>query len=296
MRLNLMTMVYGKDYVQLFKDYCLKSLFYPDNIPRAILDGYRVKWDIYTTQDSEQLIKDAVQEHHLFEVEYDIKIIDKIIITSSGNDTNYQCLYLSLQKAIEENALFYLATPDVMIGNGSLSNLLAYKTDKPLCLAAAHVRVAQESFKIEDRVYSNAELVTLSMLNLSQSWRDTFVEADANCSYCANVTTRKITDNLWAVTHRIPTIYLARAIPSDIEFFEKKKIYGEWDWGWGEVLTQQNRYRVIGSSDMFFGAEITPKDRNNAHVMKGCQWNDDGSNRRQHSFINRNFITTLRGY
>lgn len=205
----------------------------------------------------------------------------------------------SVAYCVHNPAPMFLASPDVFFGNGSLNNLLSYGARKDVCIAALHVRVDRDRFlkwikDVEGEV-SNPVLATKGMEMLSQSWASSFIDQNRNCSWHAGTAVQKIKDKLWAVSFRIPTVYLARLNQSDLNYFSNNCDYGHWDHSWPEHLIKDNRYKFSGSSDLFFAVELTAPENNQATCRDNDLWNDECINKKLHSETNRNFLAIIRG-
>ncbi len=164
-----------------------------------------------------------------------------------------------------------------------------------MCVAVSHVRVKPTILKEPDFAKSNAHLVAASWRNLHRTWTEAEIGRELTNSYIGGVSWRRIRDGLYAVSHRLPTIYLAQVDRSDVEWFENYKVVGAWDHAWPSKVAMEQRQRTIGSSDAAFIAEVTPEFSNIPH----CQprdpdqpdkyWSD-----KAHNFVNRNVAAIFR--
>ena len=69
------------------------------------------------------------------------------------------------------------------------------------------------------------------------------------------------------VGHLQPTVFLARQNARDYGFFAARpNARGLWDHHWPEILAQDGRLRIIGSSDAFFVAELTDAATHNTEL------------------------------
>ena len=308
-KLTITTFVYGNRYVDLFEKCCLRSLFQEGNIPFLLKHGYEITHLVYTTTPDAGRLAEITNRAKLKYLEGTNVDQDKLsyqIITNPAvgygrviAKTNMIFLLQSVTYGVHNPAPFFLASPDYFIGDYSLSNLLAYQTKKDTCLAALHVRVDAPSFlnflEGTQGNIQNPSLVRIAFGMLSQSWKDSFIDKDNNCSFHAGTAVQKIATNLYTVTFRIPTTFLARLNQSDLEYFSGHCDYGHWDHSWPEHLISQKRFKFIGSSDMFFAVELTAGDMNQSKCRAGDLWNDEYFSTKIHSETNRNFLAVVRG-
>ena len=300
MRLLIATYVYGEQFLDLFDRYCLRSLMQAGNIPYLLKQGYEIIYIIYTKPRDVQRLTAIIDKYKTEKIEYRITTNRFVGNETEVSKANSIFLLESVGFAVTNKAPFFLASPDIFVGDFSLSNLLTYNTNKDICLAALHLRVDSVLFQRwynEEAILpvSNARLVTTSMGILSQSWRDSFIDKGRNCSFTANSAVQKIQDNLYNVTFRIPNVFLARLNQSDVDYFNQHPNLGNWDHSWPEHLVKGRRYKFIGSSDMFFACEATYVDNNKSDCRDNDLWNDECINTKLHSETNRNFLAIIRG-
>ena len=278
------TIVYDK-YIDIFEEVCLRSLMQEGNIPALLEEGYEIRYYIYTMNDE-----------HLARVKK-IKIKGvRIEVFDFTEMDNTKLLHAMIDQSIGQNERLLFISPDYFVGNGSIYNIVTYNSNDNLCIAALHMRVDYDKFlnviKQTQGTISNPQLVDLAMRNLHKSWRESFVNEESNNSFFSGSAVQTITDKLWSVTFRIPTVFLAKFQASDREDLPK---FDHWDWEWPAKLIEQKRYKSIGSSDMFFAVELTKTRENIPGVQPGSKWNDEFRVEKPHSKVNRNFLTILRG-
>lgn len=285
-RVLIGTIVYGA-YVDIFEKVCLRSLFQPGNIPFLIEAGYQVEYTIYTRQDGEiDRLKEIARDNSRDGLEIKLEVIQ--------NGNNYELLRKYISNGINVKSLFL--NPDFFFGDGSLRNIIAYQFKNNMCLAALHVRVDYDKF--QDRItaiggnISNPQLVTIAMNCLHKSWGESFASESTNNCNASGSTTQQLTANLWAVTFRIPTIFLTNFTQPDISAISA---FDHWDHVWPTKLMEDHRFKFIGSSDVFFAVELTKADNNIPAVQHNMQWNDNFHANTHHSEVNRNFLAIVRG-
>lgn len=282
------TIVYG-EYVDIFEKVCLRSLLQTNNLPGLIADGYTFRHTIYTRQDGElDSLKRIAENTSRDGLKMEVEVIH------DGN--NYELLRKFIENGIDSNAKSLFINPDLFFGDGSLKHLLAYKFKNDMCLAALHMRVDyngfQERIKMIKGNISNPQLVIIAMDCLHKSWGESFTSEDTNNSNASGSAIQKVGYNLWAITFRIPTVYLAKFTKDDLD---NLSAFDHWDHEWPSRLMDQNRYKFIGSSDMFFAVELTKTDMNIPTVEHYRLWNDDFHVTKRHGETNRHFLAIVRG-
>jgi len=168
--------------------------------------------------------------------------------------------------------------------------------NRNLCIAAVHLRVDESIFlrligNIPGEI-SNAQLVSLSLKAPHQNLTDSFIDKEMNCSYISGISIQKINSNIYTVTHRLPAIFLANFNKSDIKYFTRYS-FNAWDHAWPSLLIKQRRYKVVGSSEVFFMTELT---KASSHICPNLSsyGNDDYQVTEYiHKEINRNFAVIL---
>ncbi len=287
-RVLIGTIVYG-EYIDIFETVCMRSLLQSGNIPSLIRDGYTFTHTIYTRQDGELNRLKRIAEEKSREGY-------RIVIDVIHDGANLLFLHKFIDDGIKADAKSLFINPDLFFGNGSLKHLLAYKFKNDMCLAALHMRVDygefQEILKIIEGDVSNPQLVDIAMKCLHKSWSESFISDDTNNSNASGSAIEKVGNNLWAVTFRIPTVYLAKFTEKDRNDLSQ---FDFWDHEWPTQLMDANRYKFIGSSDMFFAVELTKTDTNIPTVEHYRRWNDDFHCSKKHSEVNRHFLAIVRG-
>lgn len=190
-------------------------------------------------------------------------------------------------------ATMVVLCPDNFWGDGSLANLLAIAANQQICIAAPHPRVDREQFLTELNScgeLNNPALVELAMRTLHPSWINAFADRPATSSLNAGISIIRLSDGLYGVVHRLPTVWLARFTKEDVGFFKNRaQSSGLWDHSWPQLLVRQERQKVIGSSDAFFVAELTPTESHNVELSASDpRWPDAYGYPSIHAAVNRN--------
>ena len=282
MKILFATIVYD-NYIDIFENVLLRSLKQSGNIPALVAEGHELRYYIYTRNDHHvQRVRKTEIEGVQVEV-FDFQDID-----------NHDLLQKIIQQSIGQNARLLFMSPDYFIGNGSIYNICKYASNDNMCISALHMRVDFDKFLgvMGDKEISNPELVTIAMENLHKSWGDAFVDVDKNNAYYSGSSIQPIAKNLWSVCFRIPTVFLAKFEQDDLRELSQ---FDFWDWEWPAFLIENDRYKYIGSSDMFFAVELTKTQENIPAIKHDSMWNDEFRVHKKHSEVNKNFLSILRG-
>lgn len=313
--LRIFTALWGSKHVDLFLRGTVVSLSWPSN--KEALDG--ATWNIVTKADSAAKI-----EHELSQrfpnIKLEMNVIPAVITAPNGQSIETDKLDHSnlilmnlireIKVSIETKCRTLLAPPDTIFGEKSVKNILLLGEQDQTCVAVAHPRVHPEI--ISDAYFStgnscsNESLVGLAMgPYLHQSWKAAEIGCANQNSLVGGVAWRKLEDvmggKLYAVQHRLPTVYLANWIPEDYAFFLNQPSFGSYDHTWpGERLIRQERQRLVGSSDAAFICEITEFDKNippwTPEHLRILQTHPDAFYRDNlHCCMNRMFVSTFRG-
>ncbi len=265
--LRIYTAVWGEKYIDLFEKTIIRSFRWPLN--NAALLAEDVVWSIHTNKKDQakiiQLCKRTGIEnyevtHFAGDMDGPHPDIGAILLTHFRSE---------IGRCLDQNARLLIAPPDSLFGDGTIRSLLLAGNQPGVCVAVPHPRVLPSIFEYPSRLceslkdtLTNAELVTETWNNLHRTWSEAEVGFDKINSYVGGVCWRTISKGLYSVQHRLPTNYLIHFQPDDLQFFEKQICFGSIDHLWPSKLIQEQRERVIGSSDVAFICEITDPNQN----------------------------------
>lgn len=251
--IRFLVICYGQDFSWLLENVAVKSLLQPRN--KSVIPSDSVV-ALYTDDDRNASIASPLGrvEQNPIEGTEPAVIWQNIIVRE-------------IALCIEQAATLIVVSPENYWGDGSLENLLAVAGDQNVCVAAPHPRVDKNKFlEVLPSQASNAELVKRSMANLHPSWVNSNIELDQVGSGYSGVSWKTISPGMYAVSHLMPNCWLARFVLDDLRYFRNVISGGSkglWDHFWPERLAVTGRQRVIGSSDAFFVAELTPAESHN---------------------------------
>jgi hypothetical protein len=247
-RVRLSTLVFGEKFLGLFRK-SVRSLSWPKN--KEALKG--AVWSIHT--DREEEAREIVEPLGL-EVEINP-------VPSGGVGVKLlSSLILDMDKCLGGDALL-TAQPDTIFGDGTIKTLVEVGSEGINAISVSHPRVVAETFPDLSGPTSNARLVGLAFEHLHPGWQLANMRGDENNCFKGGVAWREIDQDLYAVTVRIPTTYFVRPRSADVEFLKTCK-EGGWDHTWPAQLVEEQRHRLIGSSDAAFMVELTELKRNGA--------------------------------
>lgn len=263
--LQLLTIVYGEQYVKLFEKCCLRSLSLFHN--SKSLFKAKATWNIFTNYEDMEHIRNLFDQN-LSTIKVNIQGMDQL---RKYTDPVQSALVWQIDQCLKTNDLFLMAPPDTFFSDKTIENLLKVQSKKGECVAVAHPRV-HESFLNETLSANNEYLVQSAMKHAHRSWTDAEKHHEFNTTYMGGIEWQEIQSGLYAISHRLPTVYLIDFLPEDLEYFKLCISSGDFDHIWPSTLLTKkddkrniiinDRYKLIGSSDIAFICEITDKEKN----------------------------------
>ncbi len=292
--LNLLTIVYGDNHVDLFKRTCVFSLGMTKN--KAALEAQETCWQVYTDEkhmkELETLLTAKFPKTKVRVINFD-ECRDYIDYTQSA-------FLITLADCLKNDAPLLFAPPDIFFGDGSVSGLIQSAYEKKSVAVVAHVRVTSDILSDPQFLsscasgsLSNAKLVSFAWKHLHRCWGDAELGHPRQNQFGTGVCWQKIEDNLYSVVHRLPTPYLIHFDEEDHDYFKYQCGFGYFDHRWpGDILIKNGRQRYITSSDVAFMVEITEPDKNISNIPGN---KDEFWQKNYHNEINKQVLVTLRG-
>jgi hypothetical protein len=263
--LQILSSVWGKKHVELFKRTAIKSLSWPKNL--ETLQNLKAKWNIFADEEHHQEIVQAMPTGIHFNLKSSVLLRDYIDQVQSAS-------IWQIKECLKSGDKLLLAPPDSIFGDGTVQGLWTLGRDKGSCVVVPHPRVLPSIGQAVygDNWYTNAELVSISFRHLHKSWSDAEDGHPMQNSFVGGVEWTKVTSrpyDLYAVTHRLPTVYLADFTDEDLQYFKSASSFGNWDHVWpSDILVPRGRQRFCGSSDACFVVEITEEDKNVPPILE----------------------------
>jgi hypothetical protein len=263
-KLRIFTTVWGDNHLDWFERACVRSLSWPDN-RAAIRDA---TWTLFTKEQDIQRAEALVKKTGVDNIE-----IGVIPGNVEGNSPNMgwvllQCLFTMMEVSVKDGSRVLMAPPDTIFSDGSIEALKVLGSTDGTCVAVPHPRVSPSIFgSIKDSAPTADELVRFALKHGHRAWSEAEDGHEKQNSFIGGVSWRRLGKKIIGVTHRLPTVYLAHFRPSDLSFFKQPHdnlppTFGAWDHTWPSVLLEQERLRVVGSSDAAFILEVTKEDLN----------------------------------
>lgn len=240
---RLLTIVWGDKYLDWLARGCLRGLAGPRNM--AALKRHVIQWDIYGDQDKLGRCEELCKPFGL-----------KVVLHAQPRCDHHEVMRRHATECYHAGASCLLALPDLIYGDGSLDVLLACGRPREVCVAMPHVRVDCRRWPFPEPGFSNQQLVDMAFANLHRSWAEAELGKAQSNSYKGGVSWQQLQHSMWAVQHRILTVFLANFTAGDLAADNR------WDHGWPARLVAEQRQRVIGSSDAAFAVELTEPDTN----------------------------------
>lgn len=273
MKLRVFTVAYG-DHVPMLEGL-VASLGWPKN--RKALEG--AQWTILT---------DDIQKARWFTsplgLTMDIRLWD------GDKHSNLKGIAEQVRECVGGGLL--TANPDNVFGDGTIGTLVKLASeDEGLCISIPHPRVEAENFPSLSEPTSNAQLVGHAMKTLHQGWASANMAHGLMTTYFGGVMWRDLGNNLYAVSCRLPSAFLVRPLKGDADLLVNP---GDWDHTWPTKLVDQQRHRIVGSSDAAFVVELTPKDKRHVKLRPRSTPKDEYRLNLLHHRVNRNTISFWR--
>lgn len=266
--LRLFTAVWGDKHLDWFEKCCLESLSWPKNA--ASIEG--ATWSIVTkSKDRERLIE-SIRNSKIRIRDIDFMILGPefdVNPHAAGQFMN-EAYVNEIAKCITYGAQSLTAPPDTVFGDGTIRNLREVGNQRDVVVFAAHMRVLPDiltdiASHINESGHqpSNAKLVSMAIKHAHRTWTEAEVGLEKINSYVGGISWRYLDENLYSVTHRLPTPYLINFTPEDLVYFKNQIHYGVIDHSFpGDCLIDTERQRMIGSSDGAFMVELTDAENN----------------------------------
>lgn len=252
MGLQILSSVWGKHHVEMFENVLLKS--FSGN--EQALKG--AKWNIFTDEEFSSYIERQV---NAILPDTEVKI-GSITDLRRYIDITQSAVIWQIEECLKSEDRLLIAPPDTFFGVGSIHGLLEIGSEKGSCVVVPHPRVLPSITPYLEPM-RNPQLVSLAWEHLHRSWSDAEVGHPMQNSFVGGVAWKKLSKELYAVTHRLPTVYLADLTTEDLEYFKTTPSFGSFDHLWpGDILLKRGRQRFIGSSDACFIIEVTDPDKN----------------------------------
>jgi hypothetical protein len=137
---------------------------------------------------------------------------------------------------LREDAIMMLVTADTFFGNGSIGMLIDTCVEQSACVMGLQIRVRRDPFltllAAEILPIANDRLVSMCLESVHEAWRTSMSGAKPNLAFLHGHSIAQRNDRLFAVRHRLPNVFAARFVPSDLAYFTLRGDFREWDGTW----------------------------------------------------------------
>lgn len=260
---RLFSIVYGERFLEWFENGCVRSLCWPRNrlaLRRA------VAFDLWTMPADAKRAKNAAERLGL---PVNVQMLEPY---KHGDDearkrSLFRALLGEMTLCVDQSSAFFWTAPDSVFGDGTAASVMELGAVPGVCVALAPMRVRAEGFieAMGDGPIENASLVKLAFERMHPSFEQAEATRQLTNSFESGVSWRRLADGLYAVTHLCQSAYLMQPSKSDRSWFRDFNKFGAYDHAFPRRLVEEQRQRVIGSSDAAFVAELTSVE---AHVPK----------------------------
>lgn len=298
--LRIHTVCWGALHFDWLERALFKSMSWEKNraaIQHAIWMFYTMPGDQLRAEEllSGILPKDQIQVLSL------LSLIAKSKALPDPQNFLFHGLLTTMHECLADGSQMLMAPPDTIFGEGSVQGLLELAEQPDTCVAVPHPRVLPSILDDVNGPVSNADLVSLVGKHAHQAWSEADASRDLVNSYVGGLSWRRLSSGLIAVTHHLPTVYVANFRPEDLTFFltppnNMAPRFGLYDWEWpGICLTPNGRQRTVGSSDVAMILEITNPDTNVPSLRPANPFHIDAfCKMKPHNIHNRQNVTIFR--
>ena len=291
MALEILSTVWGRPYLETFKQTALRSLSWDKN--KASLIKEETIWNIYTDKEFVQELFDHCHDLNP-KITYNIQSRE---VLRDYIDENQSAIMWQMRRSIDWGCKVLLAPPDTLFGDGTVAGLLSAAEDPGSVVVVPHPRVTPSILDDLEPMYlslDNAPLVSLAWAHLHESWIHAEIGHSNQSSWMGGIWWKKV-NGLITGKHLLPSPYMLHFTEEDMEYFDKACSFGHFDWRWpGDMLVPQGRQRYIASSDLAFIVEITAPEKNVPPIYDGQP--KTGFHRNDpHNKANSQIVFTFRG-
>lgn len=262
--MEILTVVFGSNHLELFRRAALKSLAFSKN--REAISANKTCWNICTDRDKIQYLRREIT-NHFPDIELNCRSTEEL---RNYIDPIQSAVISQIERCLEKKAPLLFVPPDVIFSDGAIPNLLKAGSDPDSVVIFPHPRVLPTILSEDIEGIKAPELVSMAWRHLHQSWSDAEVGHPRQNGFVGGVKWEKLDEKVIQVTHRLPTPYLINFTGEDLMYFKSQISFGSFDHVWPQdILIKRGRQRYVTSSDQAFMVEITERDKNVPPIWKG---------------------------
>lgn len=252
-------MLWGYEAIRDFAQILLPSVMQPHNLPAVAAIGLDLRWDMYTTPE------DAPQVEGLFKA-YPAALRPTFVIRSLA-DNSMATKFAFFSEFFEEagDAAGIVLHADHFLADGTLAHVVHYAAPLGVSVGVPYVRCQRDPFLS----YSTSaiapehggyltppEVVTIALRTMIPAMAESYGDLDTSPTWDTGVIFRRITPTLTIQIQHTQAPFLYHMNDRDRAWFRSHRDFSRVDHGWTARLIREGRWRMIGSSDLGFIAEL----------------------------------------
>lgn len=183
MKLRIFTTAWGDKYLQMHKDYAIKSI--SKSVDKLRKEGFEIEFITYGEKDLEASLRKEIQD------------------------------------SIKQNAYSIMLPPDTIWSEDGLYNLVKIGVNKKYCIAVPHNRIAD--FDAPTKIPIKATELVKHVFSLPEHAITTLYDDLPKNQTHFGVSVRKISNTMSVMTHNLPTVYFCKFTEYDYRFFNLYK-------------------------------------------------------------------------
>ncbi len=286
--LTIFCPVWGDKFRGLLRDYSLPSMMFPGNLPSCGLQKIFV--DVL-----------APENEYSATVEILNKEMSGLPVEYRHINEHQSDLALGMRNAMHaarsRETKMLLMMPDTIYAPKSIGNIWRYAKGKNVVVGGLYVRNNEDVFKQRFPLWKHwphhkdyvSNSFSIGALNICDTDQD-------NCTQIGGIAWTKIDEETRLCLHYLPSPYLAWFTAEDEEWWTRHPEFGNWDHVWPSQLMAERRWRVVGSTDVFFAVELENSARSGAmKPLPNSKGNEFYDHRRPHNDANGSFLIEIHG-
>ncbi|MAV82996.1 MAG: hypothetical protein CMI90_06005 [Pelagibacteraceae bacterium] len=259
--------VWGESYIRKLTEVSFPSYFSKNNIPKLIKEGYEIELIIITEpNDNYKQIFLDILENLLIKNKLSLKDlkIEFIFKEQMNYDNLSSYMICHFEESIKRDSIWFWLCPDILITDGSVTNLVSMIDSNDCCVGTPVFRVKRSEFlrefKNKDNTKENILMLSFKHFfsDIVNSFKTKQSNINNNVSWTTGISIEK--SNIgYLATNTLPAVWCAKIIKSDIQYYKKYRANIH-DHLWPSKLLIERRLRVVSSSDLCFAVELTEEN------------------------------------
>jgi hypothetical protein len=284
--LTIFVPVWGDHFRHLLRDFAIPAMMFPGNLPSV--DVGKIFLDVLAPGQQFQQTA-ALLEEGLHGLPIELRHIDETDLARGFTN--------AMHAARIRDTRLLLMMPDTMYAPESIGNIWRYAKGKNVVIGGLYVRNNEDVFKKEFPLWKHwrrhsdyvRNSFAIGALNICDTDQD-------NCTQVGGVAWTKISEDTRLCLHYLPSPYLSYFTAEDEAWWAAHPEFGNVDHVWPTELMAQRRWRVIGSTDVFFAVELESAARSGGlQPFPGSKGNEYYNHRRPHNDACGSFLIEIHG-